>query len=77
MAAGDGDNFLDLSLQDQGEEEVEKVDVAGDVGLVQFDKVVLKLFHLVGAVERVRSVSIQRRRTYRAPMGSNASMKDR
>ena len=32
VAAGDGDNFLGLTLQDERHEEVEEVDVAGGVG---------------------------------------------
>lgn len=33
MTAGDGDDLLLLALQDKGEEEVEEVDVARDIGL--------------------------------------------
>lgn len=33
MAAGNGDDLLDLALHDKREEEVEEVDVADDIGL--------------------------------------------
>lgn len=33
MTTGNGDDLLDLALYDKREEEVEKVDVADDIGL--------------------------------------------
>ena len=50
VAAGDGDDLLDRALEDKGEEEVDEVDVADDVGPEELRRHVLQLLDLVAPV---------------------------
>ena len=52
MAGGDGDDLLDVALEHEGREEVEQVDVAGDVDLEVFREFLLKLVRTLAPVLR-------------------------
>lgn len=57
MTTGDGDDLLRLALQDQRHEQVEEMDVAGDIGLEELVGNVVQLLGLFAPVESTSSTS--------------------
>lgn len=53
QTCGNGDDLLDLALEDKRKEEVEEVDVTDDVGLEQVCDNTLELLRLVGPDEHL------------------------